>query len=182
MYVYFVRLIRRKKGSYFKELQLKSKSIKLNLSGFFFACDMWDWGGCECQMKVDKAEINKAGIWLRTWHAYNIILLKIDSDTSSYALTGYLLHLWEYPFHNVISEWSFCCKNLMKSTSCRCGISRVVKEQTIFIFCCSIIQYPVDGCEWELAGHREHETKPLNGNNDSFGAHKTTESNNKISF
>ena len=70
----------------------------------------------------------------------------------------------------------------MKSTSCRCGISRVVKEQTIFIFCCSIIQYPVDDCEWELAGHQEHETKPLNGNNDSFGAHKTTESNNKISF
>lgn len=37
--------------------------------------------------------------------------------------------------------------------------------------------------EWELlAGHWEHETKPLNGNNDSYGAHKTTESNNKISF
>lgn len=28
----------------------------------------------------------------------------------------------------------------------------------------------------------EHETKPLNSYNDSFGAHKTNKSNNKISF
>lgn len=147
----FDRLIR---SFFFKELQLKSKSIKLNLSGFFA---LWDvrWGGCECQMKVDKAEINKAGIWWRTWCAYNIIHLKIDSDTSSRGILSQNIccTFENIHFTNVISEWSLCCKSLMKSTSCRCGISRVVKEQTVFIFCCSIIQYPVVSIDmWALSG------------------------------